>query len=90
MRGREGPGLQDSLGPAGLARAQCGGRGSPADRALWACSAALATWEVMLSQPHTLEKVLRELLSKLQDQRLRRVFSSSTEDTCIHHLAVSD
>lgn len=47
-------------------------------------------WEVMLSQTHTLEKVLRELLSKLQDQQLRRVFGSSTEDACIHHLAVSD
>ncbi|KAM6238907.1 uncharacterized protein M6G45_012486 [Spheniscus humboldti] len=51
-------------------------------------SAALAMWEVTLSQPHTLEKVLREVLSKLQDQRLRRMFSSSTEDTCIHHLAL--
>ena len=89
-RGWEGPGLQDSLGPAGLARAQRGGRGSPADRALWACSAALAMWDVILSQPHTLEKVLRELLSKLQDQQLRRMFSSNTEDACIHHLAVSD
>lgn len=47
-------------------------------------------WDVMLSQPHTLEKVLRELAVKLQDQRLRRVFISSTEDACIHHLAVSD
>ncbi|KAM6032625.1 maestro heat-like repeat-containing protein family member 7 [Theristicus caerulescens] len=53
-------------------------------------SSALAVWDVMLSQPHTLKKVLRELLSQLQDQRLRRVFSSSTEDACIHHLAVSD
>lgn len=44
----------------------------------------------MLSQPHTLDKVLRELAVKLQDQRLRRVFTSSTEDACIHHLAVSD
>lgn len=60
------------------------------DRALWACSAALAMWDAMLSQPHTLEKVLRELLSKPQDQRLRRMFSSHTEDACIHHLAVSD
>ncbi|KAM6042948.1 maestro heat-like repeat-containing protein family member 7 [Theristicus caerulescens] len=51
-------------------------------------SAALAMWDVMLSQPHTLKKVLRELLSQLQDQRLRRVFSSSTEDACIHHLAL--
>ncbi|XP_029876474.1 uncharacterized protein LOC115343976 [Aquila chrysaetos chrysaetos] len=51
-------------------------------------SAALAMWDVMLSQPHTLEKVLRELLSKLQDQQLRRVFSSNTEDACIHHLAL--
>ncbi|XP_069633945.1 maestro heat-like repeat family member 5 isoform X1 [Haliaeetus albicilla] len=45
-------------------------------------------WDVMLSQTHTLEKVLRELLSKLQDQQLRRVFGSSTEDACIHHLAL--
>ncbi|KAM6048645.1 uncharacterized protein LJ206_017664 isoform 2-T2 [Theristicus caerulescens] len=51
-------------------------------------SAALAMWDVMLSQPHTLKKVLRELLSKLQDQRLRRVFSSDTEDACIPHLAL--
>ena len=89
-RGREGPGLQDSLGPAGLAQAQCGGRGSPADRAFWACSAALAMWEVMLSQPHTLEKVLRELLSKRQDQQLRGMFSATAEEACIYHLAVSD
>ncbi|XP_069644235.1 maestro heat-like repeat-containing protein family member 7 [Haliaeetus albicilla] len=83
-----GQGCRTSLGPAALARAQCGGQGSPADRVLWACSAALAMWDVMLSQTHTLEKVLRELLSKLQDQQLRRVFGSSTEDACIHHLAL--
>ncbi|KFV41411.1 Maestro heat-like repeat-containing protein family member 7, partial [Gavia stellata] len=51
-------------------------------------SAALAMWDVMLSQPHTLEKVLRELLSKSQDQQLRRMFSSNTDDACIHHLAL--
>ncbi|KAK4809437.1 hypothetical protein QYF61_009692 [Mycteria americana] len=45
-------------------------------------------WEVMLSQPHTLEKVLRELLSKLQDQQLRGMFSSTAEEACIHHLAL--
>ncbi|XP_042653750.1 maestro heat-like repeat-containing protein family member 7 isoform X1 [Tyto alba] len=49
-------------------------------------SAALAMWEVMLSVPWALWNVLMELLNVLQDQKLRKVFSSATEDACIYPL----
>ncbi|KAM6225537.1 maestro heat-like repeat-containing protein family member 7 [Spheniscus humboldti] len=51
-------------------------------------SAALAVWEVMTSAPWALWSVLTELLSVLQDQRLRKVFSCATEDACIYPLAL--
>ncbi|CAM9398346.1 unnamed protein product [Bubo scandiacus] len=53
-------------------------------------SAAMAMWEVLMSVPRTLWTVLSELLSVLQDCRVRKVFSSATEDSCIYPLAVSD
>lgn len=40
--------------------------------------------------PWALWSILMELLSVLQDQRLRKVFSCATEDACIYLLAVSD
>ena len=40
--------------------------------------------------PWALWSVLMELLSVLQDQRLRKVFSCAAEDACIYPLAVSD
>lgn len=40
--------------------------------------------------PSALWTVLTELLGVLQDQRLRKVFSSAVEDACIYPLAVSD
>ncbi|XP_042650022.1 uncharacterized protein LOC122153620 [Tyto alba] len=49
-------------------------------------SAALAMWEVTLSVPWALWNVLMELLDVLQDQKLRKVFSSDTEDACIYPL----
>ncbi|XP_063205481.1 uncharacterized protein LOC134522109 [Chroicocephalus ridibundus] len=51
-------------------------------------SAALAMWEVMISVPWILWSVLTELLSVLQDQRVRKVFSCATEDACIYPLAL--
>ncbi|XP_050770338.1 uncharacterized protein LOC127028673 [Gymnogyps californianus] len=51
-------------------------------------STALAMWEVMLSVPWALWSILMELLSVLQDQRLRKVFSCATEDACIYLLAL--
>ncbi|KAK4805353.1 hypothetical protein QYF61_003438 [Mycteria americana] len=51
-------------------------------------SAALAMWEVMISVPWALWRVLMELLSVLQDQRLRQVFSCVVEDACIYPLAL--
>ncbi|CAM9814348.1 unnamed protein product [Bubo scandiacus] len=51
-------------------------------------SAATAMWEVMMSTPWDLWSVLSELLGVLQDWRLRRVFSSATEDACIYPLAL--
>ncbi|XP_026722916.1 uncharacterized protein LOC113490593 [Athene cunicularia] len=50
-------------------------------------SAAMAMWEVMISMPWDLRSVLLELVDVLQDWRLRRVFSSATEDACIYPLA---
>ena len=49
----------------------------------------MAMWEVMLSVPQTLEKILKELLSKLQDVNLHSLVTSATEDACIPHPAVS-
>ncbi|CAM9398422.1 unnamed protein product [Bubo scandiacus] len=51
-------------------------------------SAAMAMWEVLMSVPRTLWTVLSELLSVLQDCRVRKVFSSATEDSCIYPLAL--
>ncbi|CAM9149990.1 unnamed protein product [Bubo scandiacus] len=51
-------------------------------------SAAMALWEVMISVPLALWGVLSELLNLLQDCRVRRVFSSATEDACIYPLAL--
>ncbi|CAM9152253.1 unnamed protein product, partial [Bubo scandiacus] len=51
-------------------------------------SAAMAVWEVMISVPLALWRVLLELLNLLQDCRVRRVFSSATEDACIYPLTV--
>ncbi|CAM9151019.1 unnamed protein product [Bubo scandiacus] len=51
-------------------------------------SAAMAVWEVMISMPWALERVVSELLDVLQDWQLRRVFSSATEDACIYPLAL--
>ncbi|KAM6228831.1 uncharacterized protein M6G45_016149 [Spheniscus humboldti] len=51
-------------------------------------SAALAMWEVMISVPWALWSVLTELLSVLQDQRLRKVFSCAADDACIYPLAL--
>ncbi|KAK4805603.1 hypothetical protein QYF61_016463 [Mycteria americana] len=45
-------------------------------------------WEVMISVPWALWSVLTELLSVLQDQRLRQVFSCAAEDACIYPLAL--
>lgn len=47
-------------------------------------------WEVMISVPWALRSALRELVSVLEDQRLRKVFSCAAEDACIYPLAVSD
>ncbi|XP_074930908.1 uncharacterized protein LOC142048165 [Phalacrocorax aristotelis] len=51
-------------------------------------SAALAMWEVMASVPWALWNVLTELLSVLQDQRLRKVFSCAAEDAFFCPLAL--
>ncbi|CAM9150950.1 unnamed protein product, partial [Bubo scandiacus] len=51
-------------------------------------SAAVAVWEVMISVPWALGRVVSELLDVLQDWQLRRVFSSATEDACIYPLAL--
>ncbi|XP_026719269.1 uncharacterized protein LOC113488367 [Athene cunicularia] len=53
-------------------------------------SAAVALWEVLISGRWALWRVLSEMLSVLQDCRLRRVFSCAAEDSCIYPLAVSD
>ncbi|KAM6184404.1 maestro heat-like repeat-containing protein family member 7 [Sarcoramphus papa] len=51
-------------------------------------SAALAMWEVMFSRLQPLEKVLRELRIELRNQRMRRLFSTVLEDTCILQLTL--
>ncbi|CAM9147440.1 unnamed protein product, partial [Bubo scandiacus] len=51
-------------------------------------SAAMAMWEVMISVPWALWRVVSELLGVLRDWRLRRVFSSAVEDACIYPLAL--
>ncbi|CAM9983003.1 unnamed protein product [Bubo scandiacus] len=50
--------------------------------------AAMAMWEVMLSVPWSLGNVLMELFDVLQDCRVRKVFSSATEDACIYPLSL--
>ncbi|XP_074665550.1 uncharacterized protein LOC141916700 isoform X2 [Strix aluco] len=50
--------------------------------------AAMAMWEVMISVPWTLGNVLMELFDVLQDCRVRKVFSSVTEDACIYPLSL--
>ncbi|XP_074786303.1 maestro heat-like repeat-containing protein family member 7 [Athene noctua] len=50
--------------------------------------AAVAMWEVLVSVPWALRRVMSELLGVLQDWRLSRVFSSATEDACIYPLAL--
>ena len=47
-------------------------------------------WEVMISARWALRRVLSELLSVLQECRLRKVFGSAAEDSCIYSLSVSD
>ncbi|KAK4806335.1 hypothetical protein QYF61_017204, partial [Mycteria americana] len=42
-------------------------------------STDMAIWEVMLSVPQTLEKILKELLSKLQGMKLHSLSPSATE-----------
>ncbi|XP_074665951.1 uncharacterized protein LOC141916925 isoform X2 [Strix aluco] len=51
-------------------------------------SAAMAMWEVMISVPWALWRVVSELLGVLQDWRLRRVFSCAADDACIYPLAL--
>ncbi|XP_074786958.1 uncharacterized protein LOC141972861 isoform X1 [Athene noctua] len=46
--------------------------------------AAMAMWEVLISVRWALWSVLLQLVDVLQDRRLRRVFSSATEDACIY------
>ncbi|XP_026723230.1 maestro heat-like repeat-containing protein family member 7 [Athene cunicularia] len=41
-------------------------------------------WEVLISEYWALRTVMLELVDVLQDQRLRRVFSSAMEDACIY------
>ncbi|XP_074786968.1 uncharacterized protein LOC141972830 [Athene noctua] len=48
--------------------------------------AAMAMWEVLISEYWALCTVMSELVDMLQDRRLRRVFSSATEDACIYPL----
>ncbi|XP_026723320.1 uncharacterized protein LOC113490912 [Athene cunicularia] len=50
--------------------------------------AAMAMWEVTISVPWALQRVMSELLGVLQDRRLCRVFSSATDDACIYPLAL--
>ncbi|CAN0034943.1 unnamed protein product [Bubo scandiacus] len=45
-------------------------------------------WEVMISVRWALWRVLLELLSVLQDCRLRKVFSSAADDSCFYPLAL--
>lgn len=47
-------------------------------------------WDAMFSLLQTLEKVLRELPSKLACQHEGGMLGSAREDMCILHLAVSD
>ncbi|XP_074705194.1 uncharacterized protein LOC141933947 [Strix aluco] len=51
-------------------------------------SAAVAMWEVMISVPWALWRVVSELLGVLRDWRLRRVFSCAADDACIYPLAL--
>ncbi|KFQ93902.1 Maestro heat-like repeat-containing protein family member 7, partial [Nipponia nippon] len=50
-------------------------------------SAGVAMWEVMLSVPQTLERILKEFLSKVQGMKLGSLSTSATEDACIPHSA---
>ncbi|XP_074710207.1 uncharacterized protein LOC141936800 isoform X1 [Strix uralensis] len=51
-------------------------------------SAAVAMWEVMISVPWALWRVVSELLRVLRDWQLRRVFSCAADDACIYPLAL--
>ncbi|XP_074666030.1 uncharacterized protein LOC141916940 [Strix aluco] len=51
-------------------------------------SAAMAMWEVMISVPWALWRVVSELLGVLRDWRLRRVFSCAADDACIYPLVL--
>ncbi|XP_074748585.1 uncharacterized protein LOC141953689 isoform X4 [Strix uralensis] len=51
-------------------------------------SAAVAMWEVMISVPWALWRVVSELLGVLRDWRLRRVFSCAADDACIYPLVL--
>lgn len=46
-------------------------------------------WEVRLSIPQTLEKILKELLSQFQGRKTCTPVAMATENACILHLAVS-
>ncbi|KAM6387490.1 maestro heat-like repeat-containing protein family member 7 [Pluvialis apricaria] len=45
-------------------------------------------WKMMLSIPQALEKILKELLSKLQAVKSNSLVPSATEEACITHLAL--
>ncbi|KAM9239547.1 maestro heat-like repeat-containing protein family member 7 isoform 2-T5 [Leptosomus discolor] len=53
-------------------------------------STDVATWEMLFSVPQTLENILKELLSKLQDTELRSLVPSAAEDAFIPRLASED
>ncbi|XP_026722906.1 uncharacterized protein LOC113490586 [Athene cunicularia] len=50
--------------------------------------AAMAMWDVLISERWALRRVVSELVDVLQDRRLRRVFSFAVEDACIYPLAL--
>ncbi|KGL89229.1 Maestro heat-like repeat-containing protein family member 7, partial [Charadrius vociferus] len=51
-------------------------------------SAGMAIWKVMLSIPQALEKILKELLSRLQAVKSNSLVPLDTEEACITHLAL--
>ncbi|KAK4806336.1 hypothetical protein QYF61_017205 [Mycteria americana] len=82
------PSKGQGLRNAGLSQAMLLWLRQPCSRSALACSTDMAIWEVMLSVPQTLEKILKELLRLLRDQWLRKLLSSITESTCITTLAL--
>lgn len=64
-------------------------QGVPADRAPCPCSVAMAMWKVMLSEPRAAGKVLRQLLSTLMNQSLRKTSAATMDNPRILSLAVS-